>query len=121
MRITHKTPIADAAKLMVERDGDNSETVCRKRAETGNSKSQAMWTAIADTISGNPPADVHVDGDWTLVKPGGQWGHVSNRAAIYQTSTGYEWEVFGVTRGMDVPSLDQAKQEAEKCIQNTKS
>ena len=112
MRITTNTPIADAATLMVERDGDNAESVCRKRAETGNPKSREMWTAIADTIAGSPPADVHVDGRWVAVRPGAQW--TCEGAAIYQTSTGYEWEVFGKSRGFAIPTLEEAKRQAEE-------
>jgi hypothetical protein len=117
MRITFNTPIADAATLMVARDGDRAEAVCRKRAdEATNPKSRDMWTAIADTIAGNPPAEVHVDGDWVACYNNTQWGHHTNRAAIYLTATGYEWEVFGVARGLDAPTLDEAKAQVEEAM-----
>lgn len=75
--------------------------------ERGQMRRAEMWTRVLAAFATGRTEPVAEDDGWVEVTP---TQHTLNSvAAVYATATGWEWEVFGRSRGNQVATLAEAK------------
>lgn len=109
--INQNTPPEVAAALMRKQFKGRAEAIILLRRdlakERGQDRRADMWERVLTAFIGGRSEAASTDDGWQEITPA-QYG-LPNVAASYATALGWEWEVFGKSRGNHAATLAEAK------------